>query len=347
MQIYTCTLNLAIDLFIETEEMKPSAVNRTIDEDIQANGKGVNVSLILKMLGIESTALGFKAGFTGAYIEDYLQKKGIKTEFIDVPGITRINVFTQVNSEQKEYKLVNKGPSIPKEKTTAFLEKIQSLESGDYLCVSGSLPQGVHPNILIEISKICHEKGVHLILDTSYPEVLDCLIYQPFLLKPNEEELAKWYNTELKTKEELKHYAKALIESGAQQVLLSLGEDGAIYFQKDTTIYGNSPKGKVVNTACAGDTLLGTFLAGLFLKEDWQQLLKKSLAAGSSTAFRKGLTDFSDVEDLMQQITITEGEKNDDKVSIDCSYRMSDRDRSYVYGTRSTGTSSKAKRNHY
>lgn len=74
-KIYTCTLNLAIDLFIETDSLKPFVVNRTKDDDIQANGKGVNVSLVLKMLGICNTALGFKAGFTGQYIEDFLKKK--------------------------------------------------------------------------------------------------------------------------------------------------------------------------------------------------------------------------------------------------------------------------------
>lgn len=107
MSIYTCTLNLAIDLFIETDTMEPFTVNRTKDDDIQANGKGVNVSLILKMLGVDTTALGFRAGFTGNYIEDYLQEKEISTDFIEVPGMTRINVFTQVNQTKEEYKLVN------------------------------------------------------------------------------------------------------------------------------------------------------------------------------------------------------------------------------------------------
>lgn len=113
MSIYTCTMNLAIDLFIETEEMHPFMVNRTKEDDIQANGKGVNVSLVLKMLGFPSTALGFSAGFTGKYIEDYLQQKQIQTDFIEVPGMTRINVFTQVNQTGEEYKLVNQGPEIP------------------------------------------------------------------------------------------------------------------------------------------------------------------------------------------------------------------------------------------
>lgn len=314
--IYTCTLNLAIDLFIETDKMQAHTVNRTNDDDIQANGKGVNVSLILKQLGIDNTALGFQAGFTGQYINDFLKEKAISTHFIEVPGMTRINVFTQVNETGEEFKLVNKGPKIPTEKVTEFLHTLEELlQSGDYLCVSGSLPQGVAPEILVSISQICNEKNVNLIIDSSYKEVLNCLPYKPFLLKPNEEELAAWYDVKLKTKQDYLVYAKRLIADGAQNVLLSLGGDGAIFINKEMVLAGNSPKGKVVNTACAGDTLLGTFLAGVINKKSVVKTLKKAIAAGSSTAFRQGLTDFSDVDQLEAQIKIETIETSKEEVS--------------------------------
>lgn len=308
MSIYTCTMNLAIDLFIETDTMNPFTVNRTKDDDIQANGKGVNVSLILKMLGVATTALGFRAGFTGNYIEDYLREKEISTDFIEVPGMTRINVFTQVNQTKEEFKLVNQGPKIPDEKIQIFLEQIKGLSLGDYLCISGSLPRGVKPEILIEISRICHERGIHLIIDSSYQEVMDCLLYHPFLLKPNEEELESWFGQVIDTEEAYLFYGQQLLEAGAQNVLLSLGGEGAILFSQDRILRGNSPKGRVVNTACAGDTLLGTFLAGYLTNQSMEETLRKSLAAGSSTAFRKGLTDFSDVDELSKQIEIKEEE---------------------------------------
>ncbi|BCA85026.1 tagatose-6-phosphate kinase [Enterococcus saigonensis] len=304
--IYTCTLNLAIDLFIETDSMKPHTVNRTKDDDIQANGKGVNVSLILKQLGVDNTALGFQAGFTGGYINDFLAAKEISTHFIEVPGMTRINVFTQVKQTGEEFKLVNKGPEIPAEKTMEFLTLLENLlKADDYLCVSGSLPQGVSPEILVAISKICYKKQVNLILDSSYQEVLACLPYKPFLLKPNEEELAAWYDVTLQTKADYLTYGKRLVAEGAQNVLLSLGGDGANFITKDCVLVGNSPKGQVVNTACAGDTLLGTFIAGIIKKQPLTKTLQQAIAAGSSTAFQKGLTDFSDVSQLEEQINIT------------------------------------------
>ena len=306
MSIYTCTMNLAIDLFIETEEMHPFMVNRTKEDDIQANGKGVNVSLVLKMLDFPSTALGFSAGFTGKYIEDYLQKKQIQTEFIEVPGMTRINVFTQVNQTREEYKLVNQGPEIPQAAVHNFLNQIRALQAEDYLCVSGSLPRGMSQKVLVEISRICQEKEIHLIIDSSDQEVMDCLPYRPFLLKPNEEELSSWFGRKMVTDEDYFVYGQRLVESGAENVLLSLGEKGAILFTKDRVIRGNSPKGKVVNTACAGDAMLGTFLVGYMNRRPLDETLRKSIAAGSSTAFRKGLTDFLDVEELSKQIKIKE-----------------------------------------
>lgn len=306
MSIYTCTMNLAIDLFIETEEMHSFMVNRTKEDDIQANGKGVNVSLVLKMLDFPSTALSFSAGFTGKYIEDYLQQKQIQTDFIEVPGMTRINVFTQVNQTGEEYKLVNQGPEIPQTAVHNFLNQIRVLQAEDYLCVSGSLPRGLSPKVLIEISRICQEKGIHLIIDSSDQEAMDCLPYRPFLLKPNEEEPSSWFGRKMVTDEDYFVYGQRLVELGAENDLLSLGEKGAILFTKDRVFRGNSPKGKVVNTACAGDTMLGAFLAGYMNRRPLDETLRKSIAAGSSTAFRKGLTDFLDVEELSKQIKIRE-----------------------------------------
>lgn len=308
MAVYTCTLNLAIDLFIETEDLKPFVVNRTTDDDIQANGKGVNVSLILMMLGYKSTALGFQAGFTGNYIQKFLQEKQIETDFIEVDGMTRINVFTQVNHAHKEYKLVNKGPIIPQKAVSQFLNQLQKLQENDYLCVSGSFPRGVDPSILQDIAEICSRRKVHLIIDNSSKEVMNCLNHQPFLLKPNEEELGIWFGKKMTGRKEYIHYGRKLLEMGAENVLLSLGKEGAI-FMNETGIYsGNSPEGKVVNTACSGDTLLGTFLAGLLQAAETGSNLRKSLAAGSSTAFRKGLTDFSDVGILSKEVTIKKEE---------------------------------------
>lgn len=301
---YTCTMNPAIDLFISTDDYQPFIVNRSNEDEAQANGKGVNISFILKQLNINSRALGFIGGFTGEFIKEELNKAGIETDFIKVDNMTRINVFTQVMNEDAEYKLVNKGPEIEDVQIQKLLEQISQLTAEDILFVSGSNPRGVSDEVLLKIAQISKENQFKLVLDTSSGVVLDTLKYQPYCLKPNDEELAGWYNEENLTTDELHFYGRKLIDEGAQRVLLSLGENGCLYFDDQQTFQINAPKGDVVNTAGSGDTLLGTFIGLIETGTPTEEALKHAIAAASATAFTSGLTDFSNVEALKEELTI-------------------------------------------
>lgn len=304
---YTLTMNPAIDLFIETNRYEPNVVNRTEFDDIQPNGKGVNVSFVLRKLGIKNVAIGFSGGFTGRYIEDALIKEGIGTKFINVTGTTRINVFTRVSETNQEYKLVNKGPKVGEESQKLLLDYLSTLTEKDTLVISGSLPLGVDSDYLLKIQEHVRKNNVRVIIDTSDKVVLECLKYKPYLIKPNNEELQFWFDKEnqILDHRDFVELGKKLISMGAEQILLSLGAEGCMYINADTVLYANAPKGKVVNTACSGDTLLGVFLAkrnqGISLEES----LAYAVASGSSTAFREGITDFSDVEDLLMQVEVT------------------------------------------
>lgn len=302
--IYTCTMNLAIDLYMGTEELIPFEVNRMQEADYQPNGKGVNVSFILKELGIDNTALGFCGGFTGEFIKTELEKKGITTDFVAVDGINRINVFTRVKAQNLEYKMVNAGPTVKPEQIEALLAKIATLTSEDTLVVSGSNPVGVEFWVLESIAKLSVEKGFKFVLDHSSAFVPTLFSYNPYLLKPNDEELAHWVGKETLTVPEMVMYGKEFVKKGVGKLLISLGKEGAVLITPETVLQVTAPKGEVVNTACAGDTLLGTYLASIHQGLSEQEALIKAVAAGSSTAFRAGLTDFSDVDVLSQQIMI-------------------------------------------
>lgn len=302
--IYTCTMNPAIDHFIETNSYHSSHVNRTNSSELQPNGKGVNISFVLNMLNIENTATGFIGGFTGKFIDTELKNKGIFTDFIEIEGQTRVNVFTNVLEENTEYKLVNKGPRVNDINTAELLNKINQFQEEDILFVSGSLPRGIEENMFVEISKIAQRIGFKLILDISSKNFLECLPYKPYCVKPNEQELATWFGKEELSEVELIHYGEELVKLGAQKVLVSLGETGCLYFDNEQALRSNAPTGKVVNTACSGDTLLGTFIGHLYHEKTEEEALKTAVAAGSSTAFTTWLTDFSDVDELKKQIKI-------------------------------------------
>ncbi|MEC1119203.1 1-phosphofructokinase [Bacillus safensis] len=300
--IYTCTLNPAIDLYIALKEMRANAVNRTEDEDYQPNGKGVNVSIMLKKYGFTSTALGFIAGFSGSYIEQSLKDLSIQTDFISVEGITRINVF--INTTE-EYKLVNQGPAIEENALHAFREKIAAIPQGGILIMSGSLPKGVPASIFSEVAAICHQQKVKFILDTSSAAVLETLQYKPYLLKPNEEEIAAFFGkTHPLSEKELIQSGEKLIEMGAEQVLISRGEEGALFITKDAVFKGNAPTGTVVNTACSGDAMLAAFLSKHLEGHLPEECLRYGIATGASTAFSKGLSDLHDIDSLIEQVHI-------------------------------------------
>ncbi|MBR0607839.1 1-phosphofructokinase [Bacillus safensis] len=300
--IYTCTLNPAIDLYIALKEMRANAVNRTEDEDYQPNGKGVNVSIMLKKYGFTSTALGFIAGFSGSYIEQSLKDLSIQTDFISVEGITRINVF--INTTE-EYKLVNQGPAIEEKALHAFREKIAAIPQGGILIMSGSLPKGVPASIFSEVAAICHQQKVKFILDTSSAAVLETLQYKPYLLKPNEEEIAAFFGkTHPLSEKELIQSGEKLIEMGAEQVLISRGEEGALFITKDAVFKGNAPTGTVVNTACSGDAMLAAFLSKHLEGHSPEECLRYGIATGASTAFSKGLSDLQDIDSLIEQVHI-------------------------------------------
>ncbi|QTM99120.1 1-phosphofructokinase [Sediminibacillus dalangtanensis] len=303
--IYTLTPNPAIDLYVGLEALRPNHVNRTYEEDYQPNGKAINISIMLKKLGINSTALGFIAGFSGCFIKEELNKLQIATDFVEVKGITRINIFA--NAEQ-EYKIVNKGPAIPEERKEEMLEKVAMIPEHSMLFVSGSLPGGVDDTFYTEIASICWQNNIRLVLDISSKEILECLPFRPYLIKPNDEELASFFgiskeNMDVST---IVNCSRKLLENGANQVLVSRGEAGAIYISPSQILKVTAPKGKVINTACSGDALLALFIGKLEQGSSLEEALQYASAGGSATAFSKGLCSLSDIDALIQEVKITQ-----------------------------------------
>ena len=309
--IYTITFNPALDYTIQVEEFEIGKINRTKSENILAGGKGLNVSIILKRLGIENTALSFIAGFTGKELERKIKQYNIKTDFIEINnGYTRINVkisSLKKNSliQERETALNGNGPEITQEDIDELLEKIKKINSEDIVILSGNVPKCINEDIYEIICKELNEKNVKFVVDASQKLLMNCLKYKPFFIKPNKDELEETFNTKIKTKKEIIIYAKKLQEKGAQNVLISLGGDGAILLtEKNEVYYSNTPKGQVINTVGAGDSMVAGFVAGYLKKKDYKEALKLGIASGSATAFSAGLAMNEEINGLLKQITI-------------------------------------------
>lgn len=304
--IYTITFNPALDYIIQVENFKIGEINRTKTETILPGGKGLNVSIVLKNLKIENTALGFVAGFTGEELIHKMESQGVKTDFVKVEkGITRINIkISSINEKKVEETALNgMGPQITKNDIEVLFEKIEKMSTKDVVILSGSIPKNIDNDIYEKICKKLNEKEITFIVDSTQELLMNVLKYNPFLIKPNKEELEETLNCKISTKEDIIDAAKKLKEMGAQNVLVSLGNDGALLLTKDNnTYYSKAPRGQVVSTVGSGDSMVAGFLAGYYQTQNYEHALKTGVAAGSASAFSVELATKEDVDLLLKQL---------------------------------------------
>lgn len=301
--IYTLTTNPAIDMNICTNGLAARKVNRTFDAVYTPNGKGLNVSFVLHHFGIESKIMGFFGGFSGSYIVDESRKRGFDVIPVSVDDITRINIF--LNDGTTEYKLVNDGALVPREKQEEMLEIIRNAGDMTHLSISGSLPQGIEPSYYEELLEICRERNIQIILDISSPKLRELLRWHPLLIKPNDEELEKIFGIQVKTESDMIQALNFLHSEGAQNVLLTLGERGAYFSNGDTIHFASARPIQLLSSACAGDAALAAFLS-IWLQHPnrIEDALKNMAAVGANVAESNALGTLSRVEEYKNDIQV-------------------------------------------
>ncbi len=298
--VYTVTFNPAIDYVVHTGEMKLGATNRSEKEEMYFGGKGINVSIVLRELGIDSKALGFTAGFTGEAIEKGLSEMGIDADFVRLKnGNSRINVKIKSTEETE---LNGQGPDIDEAAINALFAKLDRLSDGDTLILAGSIPSSLPSDIYEKILGRLSGRNIKTVVDATKDLLLNVLKYKPFLVKPNNHELGEMFGTELKTDAEIEKYARKLQEMGAVNVLISMAGDGAMLIDE----YGKMHRcgvcrGTVRNSVGAGDSMVAGFTAGS-LKGDYEYALKLGTAAGGATAFSDGLAEKAKIDELLKTL---------------------------------------------
>lgn len=288
--IYTVTLNPSLDYIVWVEKFQTGIVNRTSRELIYPGGKGINVSLVLKNLGHDSTALGFTAGFTGEELGKRLNDMGIHTDFISVKrGLTRINVKIR---SQKESEINGQGPFVDFMEVDLLYKMFEKLKDGDILVLGGSVPASMPGSIYMEIIERLSCKNIKIVVDTTRELLVNVLKYNPFLIKPNNHELGEIFGVELLSRDEIIKYAGKLKNMGAQNVIVSMAGDGAVMLTEEDEIYvSDAPKGIVKNSVGAGDSMVAGFLAGYLDSNDYKEAFKLGISAGSASAFCEELGD--------------------------------------------------------
>ena len=275
--IYTVTFNPSLDYIVSVDDFKLGLTNRTSSELMLPGGKGINVSIVLKNLGIQSTALGFMAGFTGKEIARRLEEEGVASDFIQIEeGISRINLKlksidgTEINGS---------GPKIPKVKVEELMKRLNAMKEGDVLFLAGSIPASMPDDIYSRLE------------------------YRPFLIKPNNHELGEIFEVTLKTREDVIPYGRKLQEKGARNVLISMAGEGAVLIAENGEVYSSpAPKGTLVNGVGAGDSMVAGFMTGWMEKQDYEHAFRMGVATGSASAFSEYLATRLEVEEVYKQL---------------------------------------------
>jgi 1-phosphofructokinase len=299
--IYTVTLNPSLDYIVQVESVQLGRLNRSLREDKFPGGKGINVSRVLKKMGVASKALGFVGGFTGRYIEDYLHQETIETDFVHVSEDTRINIKLKAETETE---INAKGPDIKEADFQALKEKIKRLKKEDVLVLAGSIPASMPKSTYEDLVKICAETGAKFVVDAEGDLLINVLPYHPFLIKPNHHELGEIFDTDITTTDQAIFYGKKLVEKGAINVIVSLAGKGAVFVNHDHAFVALVPKGEVKSSVGAGDSMVAGFLAKYTETKDFKAAFQYSVASGSATAFSIGLCTPEKVEQLLPQVKL-------------------------------------------
>lgn len=299
--IYTVTFNPSLDYLVSVKNFRLGETNRTFSERIRPAGKGINISVVLRNLGIESTALGFTAGFVGEEIARSLQAMGLRTDFIPLEkGNSRINVKlksidgTEINGA---------GPEIGPEKLELLMDRLETLKEGDVLFLAGSVPAGVPKDIYSNIVQRLNGRGVLSVVDASGELLKDVPESHPFLIKPNHHELGEFFGVKLKTRDEAVFYGQKMRTLGAGNVLISLAGEGAVLVAEDGSVWSApAPQGTLVSSVGAGDSMAAGFMAGWMWRQDYGYAFHMGIAAGSASAFSEELCTREKVEEVYGRI---------------------------------------------
>ena len=301
--IYTVTLNPSLDYVVTMKDFSLGKTNRTVTEQIFPGGKGINVSIVLKNLGMESVALGFTAGFVGEEIERKVSDMGLLNQFIRVQEGT-----ARSNGKLRDFdgtEINGQGPEVGEAEMELLMKQLDALQAKDVLVLAGSVAKGMKSTAYKEMMERLSGKGIQFVVDASGTTLLDVLSHHPFLIKPNNHELGELFGVTLQTKDAVVPYAQKLKEQGARNVLVSLAGEGAVLVAENGEIFKMpAPQGKLVNAVGAGDSMVAGFLAGWLEKRSYEHAFRMAVAAGSASAYSENLATGEEISALYHACNI-------------------------------------------
>lgn len=301
--IYTISLNPAIDYIVELDSLIEGELNKSKRDKKISGGKGIMVSKLLKTIGIESVNIGFIGGHTGNIIIDDLGQKAIGERFTRINGDTRINIKLKTDIETE---INSEGPRISQAEKSEFMDLIKTLEKDDFVVISGSIPKSISDLFYSEIIEVLQRKAINFAIDTRGKSLYDSFKYRPLLIKPNRLELEELFDRSIKSLEDIVSYGHKCLELGCENVIVSMGKDGAIFISENERYYGKAIEGKLINSVGAGDSMLAGFIGGLERGYTKRESFKLAVASGTATAFSEDIGSIELIKEMLDRVELVE-----------------------------------------
>ncbi|AHH08600.1 1-phosphofructokinase [Borrelia anserina] len=298
--IYTLTLNPAIDYKIVVDGFQKGCLNHVVNSNIFVGGKGINVSSVLKNFGKESVAFGFLGGFTGDYIKAHLDLIGIKHDFVYISENTRINI--KMMSDGKETEINGNAPTILESCFQSLILKLKKLDN-DLLIMSGSIPSSLGCRAYNEVAKNL-SINVKLVIDTSGLALQEIMNLKPFLVKPNINEFRELLGINLCSNRDLVNAAGELIARGVQNIIVSMGSEGAIFINSNDVYVASVPKINSLSTIGAGDSVVAGFVYAYQNGNSLRDSFRFGVASGTATALKGELCSLDDVTYVLDKVKL-------------------------------------------
>lgn len=299
--VYTVTFNPSLDYFVDVPDFRTGEVCRAETGVIRAGGKGINVSLVLSLLGVKSFATGFVSGFTGREICRLLSDSGIGCDFAEIPGgMSRINVKIRHGMETE---INGSGPSVGEKEKKLLEEKLSRVKKGDFAVFSGSIPKGTEASSYADIIA-SFEEGVNTVVDAEGEILLKTLPLKPFLIKPNRSEAERILGRKISSPDQALDCAEIFRANGSRNVIVSLGADGAVFSAEDGKGYiAGIPSGKTVNTVGSGDSTVAGFISACIKGMTPDDAFAFAVATGTAAAYKEGFPDETDIRKVLKGVT--------------------------------------------
>ena len=299
--IYTVTLNPSIDYIVRLDKVNVGSVNRMESDDKFAGGKGINVSRVLKRLGIDNTATGFIGGFTGKFITDTLENEAIATKFVQVSEDTRINVKIKADAETE---INGTGPTVSPEQLITLKDILLGLSEKDTVVFAGSSNKNLGNVVYKELISLTRQTGAQVVCDFEGQTLIDSLEFQPLLVKPNNHELGDIFGMKLENLDEIEKYARVILAKGAQYVIISMAGDGALLVTKDGAYFAKPIKGIVKNSVGAGDSMVAGFTGEFVRSGNAVEAFKWGVACGTATTFSDDLATAAFINETYEKVEV-------------------------------------------